>query len=289
MKASCAAGFPAQHDTFVLKELKTNVKKGDHGLPHDVVEYPNSPRDLPFFESAYEDEEKLLGTTVSLSKTNREAKAHRRLQQGEDGAANMGMQSGQLTTQQMMMLSVMMKGNKPDSPGVDLEMLQPKKKAQKFLPPAATGDDVAAPCAANAGASGSQGNLLAITDASTVKPPTEKASRAEEKEPKQWKGPPKTPERKSLLIAPKDDGDDSDGNDLGPAQVEKMLKKKPASKTASTSKNTQSKTVLKKPAAKTAASKSKPSVVKRMAGGWTMELCRPRLNVMLEASHIVCL
>ena len=60
LKASCAAGFPARHDTFVLKELKIKVKKGDHGLPHDVIEYPNSPRDLPFFESAYEDEKSSL-------------------------------------------------------------------------------------------------------------------------------------------------------------------------------------------------------------------------------------
>ena len=57
LKTSCAAGFPSQHDTGVLRELKAKVKRGDKGSPHEVLEYPVNPKELPFYDSAYQGEE----------------------------------------------------------------------------------------------------------------------------------------------------------------------------------------------------------------------------------------
>lgn len=102
LRTACAAGFPSQHDTSLL--MKGEVKRGDKGAPHDVVECPVHPKDLPFYDSAYEgeelakvDEERILSTAVSLRKTNKEAKAHRSLQLGMDapsGAQSEGLSKG---------------------------------------------------------------------------------------------------------------------------------------------------------------------------------------------------
>ena len=256
LKTACAAGFPSQHDTGVLRELKAKVKRGDKGSPHEALEYPVNPKELPFYDSAYQgeelaqvDEERVLATAVSLRKTNKEAKARRDSRM--DASSNVSTQSGGLSKDEMlvMLFNVVMKGGKPNQE-IDIEMLQPKKKPKALPEPERT----AVPAKKDEPASGS---TTPAVPGATPSPPAVPAIEDRKPESDGHVGPSK----RSLLetsFAPEAD------DDLGPDDLVGLMKK-PSTKTTS----------QKKPASKKQAQgkkgSTKPAESCKKKHGWVEE------------------
>ena len=261
LKASCAAGFPSQHDTAVLRELKSKVKRADQGLPHEVIEYPVNPEELKFFDVAYAkeelgkiDEELIMQTDVSLRKTNKAAKAHRSSgQYAPDAAAQGGMmQSGQMNPQKFLMNMMNMMQMSMMGGEIDVEMLQPPRKKQKALPPPET----AAP---GGGAAAVEG--VAPEPTGGVAPGT--AVPAIEDVKVDGAGT-----KRSLLetfSAAENTEHDLDGEALSPEELTALMKRPAANKPSSS-------TTKKKPAAKKGAGgPSKPVETCKKKHGWILE------------------
>ena len=255
LKTSCAAGFPSQHDTGVLRELKAKVKRGDKGSPHEVLEYPVNPKELPFYDSAYQgeelaqvDEERVLATAVSLRKTNKEAKA--RMDSRMDASSNVSTQSGgRLSKDDMlvMMFNMMMtKGGKPNQE-IDIEMLQPKKKP-KALPAPESTEKKEQPAS---------GSTTPAVPGATPSPPTVPAIEDRKPESDGHVGPSKRSLLETSFTAEADD-------DLGPEDLAGLMKK-PSTKTTS----------QKKPASKKQAQgkkgSTKPVESCKRKHGWIVE------------------
>lgn len=278
LKASCAAGFPSQHDTAILRELKAKVKRGDQGLPHEVVEYPVNPEELKFFAVAYAneelgkiDEERILHTDVSLRKTNKAAKAHRSGQYAQDAVNTDGqggqLQGGQMNPQKFMLGMMNMMNMCMMNPELDIEMLRPSKRRQKAIANGPADDDPEKSPPADPGASQQP---PAVPGASQQPPAAPGASRQPPAVPaiedvKPDGGGPK----RSLLetFSAVAGAGEHDGEALTPEELTALMKK-PASKKPPSS----SSTIQKKPAAKKGAGgPSKPVETLKKKHGWIVE------------------
>ena len=239
LKTSCAAGFPSQHDTGVLRELKAKVKRADKGSPHSAYQGE---------ELAQVDEERVLATAVSLRKTNKEAKARRDSRM--DASSNVSTQSGGLSKDDMlvMMFNMVIKGGNPNQE-IDIEMLQPKKKPKALPAPEST--EVAEK------KEHASGSTTPAVPGATPSPPAVPAIEDRKPESDGHVGPSK----RSLLetsFAPEAD------DDLGPEDLVGLMKK-PSTKTAS----------QKKPASKKQAQgkkgSTKPVESCKKKHGWIVE------------------
>lgn len=265
LRTACAAGFPSQHDTSVLRELKAKVKRGDKGAPHEVVEYPVNPTELPFYDSAYEgeelakvDEERILALSVSLRKTNKEAKAHRSQQLGMDAPSEVRRKGLNKDQMLLMMFNAVMKQNRGQGQQeIDIEMLQPKKKVKAIEAPAPethVADTKEQPASSAA--------PPAAVPARSAAPPAAVPAIEDRKAESDAHA---RPGKKSLLESVSE-GEGADG-DMGPDELVGLLKKPAANKTAT----------QKKPAGKNQpASKNKPTSTKPVESlkkkhGWIVE------------------